>query len=202
MEPALDMDAAGARAQERDAILRCQRGEAEAFKLLVERYQRLAYFVALGLVGCHDDAVDVSQEAFIRAFRHIRRFDAGRQFLPWFYRLLRNLCFNHLRARRAQRLFALEETDPEEVEDSAPDFDPEVLVERDERATAVWQAIGRLPERYREIIVLRHFQQLSYAQMAELLSVPMGTVMSRLYHARRALKRLLEQDQGGDLNEV
>lgn len=202
MKATLDTDAAGAQAGEREAILRCQRGEAEAFKLLVERYQRLAYFVALGLVGCHDDAVDVSQEAFIRAFRHIRRFDAGRQFLPWFYQLLRNLCFNHLRARRAQRLLALEEADPQEVEAMAHDYDPEVLVERDERARCVWQAIGRLPDRYREIIVLRHFQQLSYAQMAELLSVPVGTVMSRLYHARRALKRLLEQDEGGDLDEV
>jgi len=174
----------------------------QAFKLLVQRYQRVAYFVALGLVGSHEDAVDVSQEAFIRAFRHIKQFDAERQFLPWFYQLLRNLCFNYLRARRAQRLLALEEAEPDEVDNAASDYDPEVLVERSETARRVWQAIGRLPDKYREIIVLRHFQQLSYAQMAALLSLPIGTVMSRLYHARRALRTLLQQDEGGDLDEV
>lgn len=188
---------------ERDVVLRCQRGDAQAFRILVEKYQRLAYFVALGLTGRHDDALDLSQEAFIRAYRHIRRFDPERSFLPWFYQLLRNLCFNHLRARRKQRLITLGQLGPEELERMAEyHFAPEAIVERDETAQQVWRAIGQLSDTHREVIVLRHFQQLTYEEMAELLFVPVGTIMSRLYHARRALRRLLEKEQGGDEHEV
>ncbi|MCR4439058.1 MAG: sigma-70 family RNA polymerase sigma factor [bacterium] len=203
MEVATDTALSESRRLEHEAVVRCQRGDARAFKVLVERYQRLAYSVALGLVRCHDDALDLSQEAFIRAYQHIGLFDPERPFLPWFYQLLRNLCFNHLRARRAQRLQALEEAENDAVDlPIEQDYDPEVIVERNETAQRVWRAIGRLPDKYREIIVLRHFQQLSYAEMAALLFLPLGTVMSRCYHARRALRALLEREQGGDLHEV
>ncbi len=191
------------RLQEREVVLRCQRGEAQAFRVLVERYRRVAYFVALGLVGSHEDALDLSQEAFIRAYQHIRQFDPERRFLPWFYQLLRHLCFNHLRARRRQRLVKLTELAPEELEGLADyHYDPEAIVERTDTAQRVWRAIGQLSDRHREVIVLRHFQQLSYAEMAELLFVPVGTIMSRLHHARRALRDLLQQQRGGEDHEM
>src|SRR5512136_200346 len=91
------------------AIEQCKRGDREAFALIVQKYMKPAYYVALGYVGNSDDALDISQDAFVNAFRHIRRFDSSRSFFPWFYSILKNLCMNHLNRVRRRRESSIDE---------------------------------------------------------------------------------------------
>jgi len=180
---------------EKEVLLRCRRGEKQAFEIIVKKYMKRAYFIALGLVGQHEDALDLSQEAFIRAYRNIKKFNPEQQFFPWFYQILKNLCFNHLKKIRNHRLASLQQiTETELAAQRNDDFDPNLLVERNEIKDRVWKAIGQLGEKHREIIILRHFQNLSYGEIAEALFCSKGTVMSRLYYARKALKEILDHE--------
>ena len=170
----------------------------EAFESLVKRYMKDAYRIALGLVGNQDDAMELSQEAFYRAYRHLDLLQPGRQFFPWFYQILRNLCFSHLRRRRLRRATELPQVEGCEPAAAGDDgFRPDAIAEHDERKDAVWRAVGRLSETHREIIILRHFENLTYEKIAQTLMCNPGTVMSRLYHARKRLKEILEQEKGG-----
>jgi len=171
---------------ERTAILKCQQGSRDAFGTIVTRYMRRAYLAAVALVGNREDAMDISQEAFVKAYRAIGRFDLERPFYPWFLRILRNQCFDWMRKRRARPAGDL----IKELPDGR--MNPEVLARRNEIKEQVWTAVRRLSERDREIIVLRHFQHFSYAEIAETLGIPQGTVMSRLFTARSRLRELLK----------
>jgi RNA polymerase sigma-70 factor (ECF subfamily) len=164
------------------AIMACQRGSRDAFEVVVNAYMRRAYFAALALVGNREDALDISQEAFVKAYRAIRRFDPKRPFYPWFYRIVRNLCFDWLRKRSRRPREGLES----DVPDSRAN--PEALARRDEVKEQVWQGIHRLGDKDREILVLRHFQHMSYREIAVTLGIPEGTVMSRLFTARSRLR--------------
>jgi RNA polymerase sigma-70 factor (ECF subfamily) len=179
-------------------IQRCRDSSKEAFEAVVRRYMKPAYSIALGLVGNRDDALDLSQEAFLRAYRNIKQFKTGRRFFPWFYQILRNVCFSYLRKKRRSPGGDLREFDDRNSPVTASGrFDPELVAQRNEMKDRVWRAIGLLNEKHREIIILRHFQNLSYEQMAQALFCSKGAVMSRLYHARQRLKRLLELEKGG-----
>ncbi len=184
--------------EEAIAIERCRSGSPEAFEVIVRRYMKRAYFIALGLVGNRDDALDLSQEAFFRAYDNIDHLHSDRKFFPWFYQILKNLCFSHLRKRSRRQTTALDNIGDEEVAtDNNTAFDPEAVAERNELKTQVWKAIGKLGDKHREVIILRHFQNLSYEQMTGVLFCNKGTVMSRLYHARRKLRDLLDSEKGG-----
>ncbi len=155
---------------------------------------RRAYYVALGLTGSHDDALDLSQEAFVRAYRARASLDPDRPFYAWLYQIVRRLCFNFLRDRKTRRR-RLEEGGSWLVEQArahAAHGDPVRSTERSELRARVEEAIAALPEHEREVIVLREFEGLRYREIAELLDVPIGTVMSRLYTARRNLAQSLE----------
>ena len=173
---------------ERTLILRCQQGDRQAFQPIVIRHMRRAASFALAWTGNQEDALDLSQEAFARAFRAIRRFDLTRPFYPWFHTILRNLCLNHL--GRASRTREVPLQDTWERADAAPG--PDVALERKELRQQVWEAMRKLSARDREILVLREFQDLTYAEIAIVLSIPQGTVMSRLHEARRRLRERLE----------
>jgi RNA polymerase sigma-70 factor (ECF subfamily) len=176
-------------ADERAWIVRCQRGDRAAFEPLVRRYMRRAAAFALGWAGNHEDALDLSQEAFARAFRSIRRFDPERPFYPWFHRILRNLCINHIGRARHSRELPMEEG----MSISGGGPSPAERAERADVSRRVREAIGRLQPQDREIVILREFQDHSYAEIAEILQIPQGTVMSRLHNARRRLKIEIER---------
>ncbi len=173
-------------------ISRCQRGDKQAFGLLVRKYMRRGYYAALGFVHSHDAALDLSQEAFVRAFRAIKKFEPGRSFFTWYYQILRNLCLNAIRDRnrRARAFSEVGETLLAAVPDGTRNA-AEAL-ERKELQEAVWRGLNALRPPEREIIVLKDFQGYSYKEIAELLGCPIGTVMSRLYNARQALRKQLE----------
>jgi RNA polymerase sigma-70 factor (ECF subfamily) len=164
-------------------------GDREAYRVIVDRYKRSAYHAALGLVGVPQDALDISQTAFIKAYRNLKRFDTGRSFLPWFYRILRNLCLDHIRRARRRREVPLTEA-LVCVDDAMGD----------ETRQALRRAIDALAVDHREIIVLHYFEGLAYKEIAAMLGKPVGTVMSTLYNARRQLRRALKgKEQGSEM---
>lgn len=174
-------------------VVLTQKGNKQAFGILVKRYMQRAYYVALGFLNSHDDALDLSQEAFVRAYRAIKRFEAGRQFFTWYYQILRNLCFNFIRDRK-KNVYRFSDIPENEVLhfQARENTRPDIILEKKELAVKMWNAIGGLNENEKEIIVLREFQGYSYEELAEMLEIPIGTVMSRLYHARKHLAKVLQ----------
>ena len=161
------------------AIRSCRAGDRDAFRFLVERYQAEAIGHAVAVLGNREDAKDAVQEAFLDAYQALGRFDATRRFYPWFYTILRNRCLKLAAKRRA--------TVPLEI--------PEIFaagIEGPEETLALEKALAALPAPDREIVLLRHLDGLSYEELAERLSIPIGTVMSRLFQARRRLRQKLE----------
>ncbi len=169
----------------------------QAFEALVERHRQRAVGVALKLVGDPDEAADISQEAFIRVYRAVKRFDTQKEFFSWFYVILSNLARNRLKKRKVRTKFAREQqADTESILHSQTRGTPDAVLEADETKQRVWQAIEQLPFNFREIIILRHFEDLSYEEIARMLNIPIGSVMSRLYYARLKLKEVLGSDDG------
>ena len=181
--------------EEGSAIERCKNGDREAFGLIVQKYMKPAYYVALGYVGRPDDALDISQDAFINAFRHIKRFDSSKSFFPWFYSILKNLCLNHLSRSRRRKEDSIDQMVEEEGQSLIPveTVNPEQGAVQRDIEVRIGKALQRLRPKEREIIILQHFQDYSYQEIADLLGIPIGTVMSRLYSARRELRRELER---------
>jgi len=175
-------------------------GDRGAFGQLVRAYQRKAYAVAYGLVGNRDDALDLAQEAFVKAYRALDRFDTSMPFYPWLYRILRNTCLNHLKKRKRRgesSLDAMHEYGFDAEDDARP---PDGHAGLSDLRLAIHSAMGELTEDQREILQLRHFAEHSYSEIAELLEIPIGTVMSRLHASRKRLKRVLEE-RGVTLDE-
>jgi len=193
VNPTLTENRMAPAADEGALILRCQAGEKQAYGELVNIYMKRAYYTALGLIGSPEAAMDLSQEAFIRAYRAIKRLDADKKFFTWYYRILKNLCLNYLRdrARHARPFSEVGETTLLKMSDQSEEASKQV--ERQETKEIVWDAINSLKPQEREIIILKDFQEHSYKEISELLDCPMGTVMSRLYNARQALKVKLEK---------
>ncbi|NIR49965.1 sigma-70 family RNA polymerase sigma factor [candidate division KSB1 bacterium] len=178
---------------EKEIILKCQRGDKQAFGLLVKKYMRRAYFCALAFVATHEAALDLSQEAFVRVYKAMKRFDTNRKFFTWYYRILKNLCLNYLRDRtRHARPFS---EIGEAVVQALPDDGSTALdhLEQAEIRENVWKCLNSLKSHEKEIIILKDFQDVSYKEIAEMLDCPIGTVMSRLYNARKALRTELER---------
>jgi RNA polymerase sigma-70 factor, ECF subfamily len=176
-------------------VRRAQAGDADAFGQLVERYMRRAYYAALSLVGSREDALDLSQEAFVRAYRARQTIDPDRPFYAWLYQILRRLCFNFVRDRQTRTRYldgAATWLADEAAGRAAPG--PEESYARAEARRRVAAAIEQLPGREREVLALREFEGLSYREIAELVGIPIGTVMSRLYAARQHLAAALPSE--------
>ncbi len=185
-------------------------GHREAFEDLFAKVRGSAFHAARSLVGNHEDAQDLTQEAFVKAYRARESYDPGQPFLPWFHRILRNTCFSFLRkrGRLRERSIHARANAQDDGDDTWEILDvraasPSDGAEARETTDVFARALERLSARDREIIVLRHYQELSYKEIAAALSIPEGTVMSRLYHARKRLRGLLANqvddliDEGG-----
>ena len=175
-------------------MTRAKHGDTGAFDELTQALRNRAFQLARAWVGSRDDALELSQEAFLKTYRARDTYREGEPFLPWFHRILRNTCYSFLRSSKRLKQVSVsarnEEDEPDwqiEDEDTAPDADSLA----DERAGAFWRAFHRLSAKDREILALRHFQELPYAQIARRLQIPEGTVMSRLFHARAHLRQAL-----------
>lgn len=177
-----------------ELIRMAQRGDVSAFEVLVNRYRRRAFFVAMGYLQRREDALDAVQDAFLRAFRAIKTFDLERTFYPWFYKILQNLCFSKLRTRYRAKEQSLDQHEEGEPRWELPDFsmNPELEVGRAELRSRLKRAISELRPNDREILILQHFQDCSYQEIADILGIPIGTVMSRLFNARKRLREKIE----------
>lgn len=178
---------------EKDLVERWLGGDKNAFGALVRRFMSDAYLIALGFTGNSEDARDLSQEAFIKAYSAREQFEKGRPFYPWFYRILRNRCLNFIQreAKKHEPLFY--DNDPDRERFASPLPSTLDSLEREERVRLVHTAIDRLSFDHREVIVLKNLKGYSYEQIASTLQIPIGTVMSRLYYARKMLKEILTQ---------
>jgi RNA polymerase sigma-70 factor, ECF subfamily len=176
---------------ESELLDRCRTGDNKAFQALVHRLMKPAYFHALALTGNHDDAVDVSQEAFVKAWKSLSTFDTSRSFYPWYYTILKRLSLNMLRSRSRRKETAISFL-PDWVEPRSGDT-PESRYEDRELAERVNRILNTLPVDDREILVLRDIEGNTYKEIAHILDIPDGTVMSRLYTARNRFRLRMKE---------
>ncbi len=177
---------------ERELIRKCQAGDSRFYEPLVRAYEPSGLRLAAAMMGNLEDARDALQDAFVKAFDALRRFDLERPFGPWFFQILRNQCRDRLRSRNAR--FKLETLDERlETRPADRELGPERRRERSAARELLWKGLGRIGADHREILVLKELEGFRYGEIASILDIPEGTVASRLYHARRALKEALEE---------
>jgi len=179
-----------------ELIGRSQKGDKDAFGVIVRRYMKKAYYAAVTIVGEYNEAMDLSQEAFARAFRGIKSFDTSKPFFPWYYQTMKNLWINRARKGRGVRFTSLSQSpdgDERPIDIASSDEGPFAAAEKSERAAMIAREMNALDGEKREVLYLRHFENLSYREIAERLAIPEGTVMSRLHSARKALGERIER---------
>ena len=204
------------REQEAAVIQAVLDGDINAYELLVKEYEKNVYNLALRMVGNSEDAADMSQEAFIKAYNSLTSFRGGSKFSVWLYRIVSNVCLDYLRSRGRRQTVSLstENDDGEDVEIDIADEtqSPERLLDRRLTRDAVRRGLAALPPEHRQILLLREIQGLSYDEIADALGIEAGTVKSRIFRARKKLCAFLIKDgnipefvssskqRGGDLS--
>ncbi|HVZ35643.1 MAG TPA: sigma-70 family RNA polymerase sigma factor [Polyangiaceae bacterium] len=189
-------------------VRRAQQGDKTVFKVLFERYHRRVYALALAVLKSPQDAHDVVQEAFIKVHRHLPDFQGTSSFYTWLYRISMNLAIDQHRRRKTARFVAYDDARPQA--DSDPDpatgsistvdrTDPSRTHARRELAAQIQAALATLPEYHQQVILLREVEGLSYEEIAKIMRVPKGTIMSRLFHARRKMQAALAEYVDGEL---
>ncbi len=183
------------REEEAEIIKRVLSGEAEAFEPLVEANQTLVYNLALKMLANPEDAYDMAQEAFLKAFRSLSGFKMQSSFSSWLYRITANICLDFLRKnkRRLETPLTVSDGDDEERELELPDYryNPETELERKELRTALDKAVAALSAEQRSVFLLREINGLSYTEISSCLELDIGTVKSRLFRARSNLAKLI-----------
>ncbi len=180
-----------------ELILKAQKGDSYSFDLLVKRYQKKIYFLAYRMVKNHDAADDIAQETFIHAYFAIKSFKLGYSFYSWLYRICMNLSINFLKRQK----FVIPESQFEEVasplERQTTRMDPSNHFALKELENKIEKAIDSLPPKYKAVLVLRIYEDLSYEEIAQTLKISLGTVMSRLFRAREKMQDELKEYKEG-----
>jgi RNA polymerase sigma-70 factor (ECF subfamily) len=189
---------------DRELVARCQRGDRNAFRLLFVRYHRRAFGLALGVVHNPDTAQDVVQEAFLKAHRHLDGFEGNASFYTWLYRIVMNVAIDHLRKQNRSPTVDYDEAVAHADEDGAAPGEEAILpqllggnpvkeLQRKEIREKLEAALAQLSPNHRAVLVMRELDGLSYEEMAKVMKCSKGTIMSRLFHARKNMqKHLLE----------
>ena len=177
---------------EHELAVCAQRGDLDAYGELVRCHQSGVFSVCYRMLGERGEAEDAAQETFIRAYERIHLFDAQRPFGPWVRRVAANLCINRMQARD---ILHLPYEDGLGESGASTWISPEAAVERAERSEAIWAAILSLPAQYRAVIELRHFQGLSYEEIAQALAISSSAVKTHLHRARKILAMRLQTDE-------
>lgn len=166
-----------------------QAGDAEACAWLVERFTPQVYRFSLRMLRDEQDARDAAQDTMVKVLRNLHRYDSRWRFSTWALGIARNTCIDEFRRRKRK---SFEEAP--DVADSRPG--PLELTSRQQRARTLHAALGDIPELYREVLILYHFEHLKYREIADLLGIPIGTVMNRIFRARRKLRDAYEAAEG------
>jgi RNA polymerase sigma-70 factor (ECF subfamily) len=177
--PLVDMD-------ERQLVAACLAGQREAFDIIVERHRRSVYHLCYRFVGNHEDASDLSQDVFVRAYKGLQRFRGQSSLSTWLYRIGVNVCLNRVSVKRPI-------TEPIDARPHLDEraLDPAVELLRGERAGEVRAAIAELPKKQRATVILRVYHELSHEEIAGILGSSVGAVKANFFHALGNLKRLL-----------
>jgi RNA polymerase sigma-70 factor (ECF subfamily) len=182
-------------AAERDLVRRAQEGDNGAFSELVLSHQQFAYNVALRAVNNNQDAEDIVQEAFVRAWRSLSRFRLEARFKTWLYRIVMNLCYNQLPRLRREPEMLDEDQEGKWNTDNGKMGDPVSSLESKEILDLVQRQIQNLPGKYQIMLLLRIQENCSYAEISEIMDLPLGTVKTGLFRARKRLKEAVTQIQ-------
>lgn len=186
------------REEELALVRRVQGGELDAFEELVRAHEKTVYNLALRMTGNPQDAEDMAQEAFLKAYRSLPEFRGESKFSVWLYRIVSNVCLDHLRkqSRRPSSSLTMEDDDGEEQQFDVPDesASPEKLLEQKLTREAVQRGLNQLPDEQRQILLLRELRGLSYEEIGEALGLEAGTVKSRIFRARKRLCAFLLAD--------
>ena len=186
------------REEELAVIRRVQKGDVNAFETLVSAYEKNVYNLALRMMGNAQDAEDMAQEAFLKAYNSLPSFRGDSKFSVWLYRIVSNVCLDQLRkkSKRPTVSLSMEDEDGEETQLDLPDTaqSPEELLEKKLTREAVRRGLAQLPEDARQILLLREIQGLSYEEIGETLGLEPGTVKSRIFRARKRLCAFLLED--------
>ena len=173
-------------------------GDANAFEAIVREFERNVYNIALRMSGDREDALDISQESFLKAYHSLHSFRGDSKFSVWLYRIVSNTCLDFLRERKRRAEVPLVREDDEgETEDAQirdESLSPETLLERKLTREAVQRGLESLPEDQRKILLLREIQGFSYEEIGRILSLESGTVKSRIFRARKKLCEFLAED--------
>ncbi len=205
-QPSISTDGT-AEEDDQELTARAQAGDPAAFRALFDKYHRRVFAVALGVVRDSDDALDVVQEAFIKAHKNLSSFRGNASFYTWLYRIVMNLCIDHTRRTKRARKVDFEEAtahlDSESDEITESSLSPKMLGQDPSRALLskeirdqVDRALSELSENHRTVLVMREVDGLSYEEMAEVMNCSKGTIMSRLFHARKNMQKLLRELEG------
>lgn len=170
-------------------VAKALEGDEDAFASLVARYQRKAFWISFHVVGRVEDARDVAQEAFVRVYRSLHRFDFARNFYTWFYRIVMNLAIDHLRKNRSARAACLHEFGDGLADDGSTD----APVEQKETCGMVWQVLEKMDAKFKAVLVLRDIHGMSCRQIAPILDVTHATVRWRLHRGRQIFKEHWER---------
>ena len=186
------------REQEAAIVRKVLGGDANAFETLVLEYEKNVYNIALRMTGNSEDAADMTQEAFIKAYNSLQSFRGDSKFSVWLYRIVSNVCLDFLRSKNRRPTVALsvEDDDGEDAQLDVADESqsPELLLDRKLTRDSVRRGLDSLPPDYRQILLLREIQGLSYDEIAQALSLEVGTVKSRIFRARKRLCTFLIDD--------
>ncbi len=183
---------------EHELITRVLAGDQESFAELVEVYQRSVYNLTYRMLGDAREAEDAAQEAFLRAYQHLDRYDAERPFKTWLLSIASNYCIDRLRKRRLTWL-SIEEPLPPHPALSSSEIEPEDAVSNNERYTAVQAMLGDLAPEYRAAVVFRYWYDMSYAEIAEMLDTTESAIKSRLFRARQMMANNLRSESHSSL---
>lgn len=181
---------------DREIVREVLNGNPDLFEVLVARYEKPIFNYVYGMVRHRQDAEDLTQEAFVKAFFALRTYKESFEFSTWMYRIARNVCLDYFRRQKIRSFFSLNTPVGEEEEDEMGDFlpsgeDPEEGILEGELLERVSEAVGKLPWKFREVIVLRYVEELPYEDIAQILGVPVGTVKTYLHRAKLKLKEML-----------
>ncbi len=202
-----DTGARDTEADDRVLVDRARDGDTDAFRLLFQRYHRRAYSLAYGMVHNADDALDIVQDGFIKAHRYLDRFQGNSSFYTWLYRIVMNVAIDHIRKHKRARqvdfndaIAHLEKDAPVGEESLLPKMlgqNPGKSLARKEVREQIAAALSELSENHRAVLIMREFEGLTYEQMAQAMECSKGTIMSRLFHARRNMQKRLIEFMGG-----
>jgi RNA polymerase sigma-70 factor (ECF subfamily) len=180
-------------------IERTLAGETDAFGLLVQRWERPIYGLSLRMLGRDEDARDVCQETFLAAFRNLSKFRGDAKFSSWIYRIALNACHSKLRKQGAVIEHSLDNEDEDGRKYELPDLDAESVADRlhrGERAVMVRKALQALPAEMRQVIIMKEYHEMTFAEIAEVMQIPVSTVKSRLYTGLQQMRARLEKLRG------